>query len=72
MDAGSEEDSEDDEGSDGDDGEEYSGDDDMNDDEFTSAQPTVVTFNDPAASAPMRAASKAFMVRGTHPCLASL
>ncbi|KAL1681631.1 hypothetical protein EV122DRAFT_249847 [Schizophyllum commune] len=65
-DAGSEEDSEDGEDSDGDDGEDFSGeegsgDEDMNDDEFTSAQPSVVTFNDPAASAPMRAASKAFM-----------
>ncbi|KAI5893771.1 uncharacterized protein SCHCODRAFT_02730497 [Schizophyllum commune H4-8] len=40
---------------------EGSGDDDMNDDEFTSAQPTVVTFTDPSASAPMRAPSKAFM-----------
>ncbi|KAL1662469.1 hypothetical protein GGF50DRAFT_58857 [Schizophyllum commune] len=55
---------EDDEGSEavGDaDGEEGSGDEDINDDEFTSAQPTVVTFNDPAASAPMKAPSKAFM-----------
>ncbi|KAI5822097.1 hypothetical protein K523DRAFT_326993, partial [Schizophyllum commune Tattone D] len=41
--------------------EEGSGDEDMNDDEFTSAQPTVVTFNDPSASAPMKAPSKAFM-----------
>ena len=44
-------------------GEEGSGDEDMNDDEFTSAQPTVVTFTDPSASAPMKAPSKAFMVR---------
>ncbi|KAL1734271.1 hypothetical protein EV714DRAFT_234158 [Schizophyllum commune] len=53
---------EDDEGgSDEDFDEEGSGDEDMNDDEFTSAQPTVVTFTDPAASAPMKAPSKAFM-----------
>ncbi|KAL1760023.1 hypothetical protein FB107DRAFT_245892 [Schizophyllum commune] len=45
----------------GDEDEEGSGDEDMNDDEFTSAQPTVVTFTDPSASAPLRAPSKAFM-----------
>ncbi|KAL1721807.1 hypothetical protein EV715DRAFT_261955, partial [Schizophyllum commune] len=51
------------EGSEGDDDEdeEGSGDEDINDDEFTSAQPTVVTFTDPSASAPMKAPSKAFM-----------
>ncbi|KAL1740003.1 hypothetical protein HDZ31DRAFT_77203, partial [Schizophyllum fasciatum] len=60
SDGGNGDDSGEDEGEDGD-GEEY--DSDLNDDEFTSAQPTVITFTDPSASAsaPIRAPSKAFM-----------